>query len=205
MEKLEAINASLGPDEMLRWDCCAGLDIKHGMSRGTVPGMEGRKLYPMEPRTFDILYEFPANEVSVFRRPWIQAKTLEGFPVEFRVFVEDGKPVGVANYYLQRDLPNTHEIHQAARQALSHTHAILQVMDDEGVFPSVQNQPRPQQVCATLDFLLLDSGEVWFLEAGPGHHFGAHPCSFLQSDGKVAPMEGLSLGIDQPSILLSAL
>lgn len=203
--ELDRINASLAPGTMLRWDCCAGLDVKMGMSSGQAPGMEERKLHPMEPRTFDILYEFPSDQVAVVRRPWVEIAQIDGFPVEFRVFAEEGKIVAAANYYLQRNLPDTPAIRQAAAQAVELAGRMLDTLADQARFPAMPGQPDPNVVAATLDFLLTPSGEVLFLEAGPGHHFGAHPCSFLRPDGAVDPLDGMSLGSGRPGIALADL
>lgn len=205
MEELMEVNETLTDSHMLRWDCCAGFEVKMGMAEGQVPDLEGRKLHPMEPRTFDILYEFPCDEVAVLRRPWVEVDSHEGFPVEFRVFVERGQVVAVANYYLQRDLPDTPAIRQAAAKVVRHAQAMIDVMASSGVAPAMPGQPLPHEIAATLDFLVDKSGQVLFLEAGPGHHFGAHPCAFLKRDGSVAELEGLCLGTGRPSIPLTSL
>ena len=188
---------------MLRWDCCAGYGVKASLGEGEMPSLLDKQLTPDDPRAFDLLYDFPADEIAVVKRPWVDAQVIDGFPVEFRVFVEEGQPVAVANYYLQRDLPDTAALRQAAGQAVGYTQAILDALKQEGVVPAMPQQPNPQRAAATLDLLVTPENTVLFLEAGPGHFFGAHPCAFLAPDGRsVAPLEGLRLGSTKASIPL---
>lgn len=203
MATLDAVNAMVDQNSMLRWDCCAGYGVKASLSEGDSPSLLDKQLTPEDPRAFDLLYDFPADEIALVKRPWVDAQSIDGFPVEFRVFVEDGQPVAVANYYLQRDLPETAALRQAAGQAVAYTQAILDALKQEGVVPAMPQQPNPQRVAATLDFLVTPENAVLFLEAGPGHFFGAHPCAFLALDGRsVAPLEGLRLGSTKASIPL---
>lgn len=113
--------------------------------------------------------------------------------------------VAAANYYLQRNLPDTPAIRHAAAQAVEYAQRMIDTLASQGLSPAMPGQADPNTVAATLDFILAPSGEVLFLEGGPGHYFGAHPCSFLQEDGSVAPLVGLSLGSGQPPIPLEGL
>lgn len=205
LEQLQRANATLEEGVMLRWDCCAGFSVKVGMSEGMAPPMAERALEPIEPRTMDLLYDFPAEHVAVLRRPWVDAQAVDGFPLEFRVFVEDGQAVAVANYYVQRPLADTPENRQAARTALGLSRRILAALRERGTVPAMPRQPEPERVAATLDFLVTLAGDVVFLEAGPGHFFGAHPCAFLQPDGTVAPLAGLALASGAPALPLADL
>ena len=58
---------------MVRWDACAGLDLKTAMARGEAFGDHALQLHPDDPRAFDILYEYPADELRVWARPWMDA------------------------------------------------------------------------------------------------------------------------------------
>ena len=206
MATLEAVNALVEEGTMLRWDCCAGYGVKASLGEGSAPAVADKQLFPDDPRAFDLLYDFPSEEIALVKRPWVQAQVIDGFPVEFRVFVEDGRPVAVANYYLQRDLPDTSAMRQAAGQAVIHTQAILDVLKQQGAVPAMPRQPNPQQVAATLDFLVTPDNAVLFLEAGPGHFFGAHPCAFLSPDGRsVATLEGYKRGSGLPTLALDEL
>lgn len=103
----------------------------------------------------------------------------------------------------QRDLSDPPALRQAAGQAVAYTQAILDALKQEGVVPAMPQQPNPQRAAATPDFLVTPENTVLFLEAGPGHFFGAHPCAFLAPDGRsVAPLEGLRLGSTKASIPL---
>lgn len=206
--ELDRVNASLGEGEMLRWDCCAGFETKSGMSEGIVPEGSSRHLSPGEPRTFDLLYDFPADQIAIWKRPWIPAKTMDGFPVEFRVFISEGKVAGIANYYLQRDLPDQPEIRRLAASALSSSQAILDTLLGKGIsprMPNAQDLPEGREgVHATLDFLATETGELLLLEGGPGFGFGAHPCAFLNGR-EVDPIEGLKLASGASAIPLNEL
>ena len=206
MATLDAVNATVDQGSMLRWDCCAGYGVKASLSEGQTPSLLDKQLTPDDPRAFDLLYDFPADEIAMVKRPWVDAQVIGGFPVEFRVFVEDGQPVAVANYYLQRDLPDTPALRQAAGQAVTHTQAILDVLKQQGLVPAMPRQPNPQRAAATLDFLVTPENTVLFLEAGPGHFFGAHPCAFLAPDGRsVEELEGYKRGSGLETIALSQL
>ena len=84
----------------------------------------------------------------MLHRPWVTALNIEGMPLELRVFVIDGKLVAVANYYLQRDLPDTELVRRSAREALDATR--------EGAHPCMFLLPDHQGV-ADLEGLRLGS------------------------------------------------
>lgn len=207
--ELDRINATLKEGQMLRWDCCAGFETKLRMSEGEAPVDEERYLHPGEPRTFDLLYEFPADTIYVWRRPWIQALEHERFPVEFRVFVVRGRVAGIANYYLQRDLPLTPAVESMAVKCLAHAEAMVDSMIQTQQFPAMPNAPMAKTldrsaIDCSLDFLITPKGEILLLEGGPGFGFGAHPCAFLE-EGHVVPIEGLKLSSTKPAIALTDL
>lgn len=192
-QKLKDINKSLAPGYMLRWDPCAGLNVKEAMAYGREPKDYG--LDPMEPRTFDILYETPNDHVAVLLRPWLSSRIFNSYPVEFRVYVNDGEIVAAANYYLQRDLPDTPENRSYVKQAIEMTQKILSEVKKSGRTPAFMRQSNPGEGFAcSLDFIVAEDGRVLFLEAGPGFGFGAHPCAFLNPDKKsVEKVEGVQL------------
>lgn len=205
MAELDRINQGLGDNQMLRWDCCAGFDIKMGMSHGERPSGTELHLFPGEPRTFDLLYDFPGDTIALWKRPWIQAQDIDGFPVEFRVFVGEGQVIGVANYYLQRDLPATPEILAAARRCVLAARKIVETMEATALTPAMPGMSEAflQKIGrhGSLDFLVTPAGEVLFLEGGPGFGFGAHPCAYLNSQtDTVDDIEGLKLAAGQPAI-----
>lgn len=207
MAALDRINQALAPNEMLRWDCCAGMGVKFEMGRGSQPQGQDLHLYPDDPRAFDMLYDFPGDTIAVWKRPWIQARTLDGFPVEFRVFVMQGEVKAVANYYLQRGLPAHDWILQAAETAMVASKRIVRAMHEGGQTPAMPGMT--QQFLetigrhATLDFLVAEDGRVLFLEGGPGFGFGAHPCAFYDDNtGQVDSIEGLKLAVGEPAMAL---
>jgi len=204
LKQLAAINAALPADRMLRWDCCASYALKDAMAEGQAPTPQERGI-DIDLRSFDLLFEFPAEDIAVLQRPWVQAQELNGFPIEFRVFVADGRVHAVANYYLQRPLPDTPAIRSAVKAAVASTEAIVAQLQAEGLSPHMPFQPPQAQPSfrATLDFLVDEQGQVLFLEAGPGWGQGAHPCAFLQPDGRtVDEVAGLKLGSGEPTLSL---
>ena len=93
---------------MVRWDVCAGIFIKghFGEKRTeTLPPNERRKLV-MDPRFHEALEEWPRPAMPVYARPWIEERMLfvDGHPVEYWVYVENSKVLGVSSYYYQRPL-----------------------------------------------------------------------------------------------------
>ena len=96
------------PRHMVRWDCCSPLEVKANISAGDIGWKDayGRIELYEEPRTADVLYEYPDSVISVWQRPWVDIAQYEGWPIEYRVFVHDGKIIGVSNYYPQRALPD---------------------------------------------------------------------------------------------------
>ncbi len=201
--RLEAINEGLPVGEMLRWDCCAGFEIKAALSEGRLPE-GGECQVGLDPRSFDLLYEFPAESIAVVQRPWVKAQGLDGYPVEFRVYVAQGKIHAVANYYLQRPLPDSPAIQEAVQAAMRSTQALIAQAQQEALAPAMPGQNDPQGDWAgTLDFLVAEDGQVLFLEAGPGWGWGAHPCVFLQPDERTVDLvEGLKLGSGLPTLPL---
>lgn len=188
-------------NQMLRWDHCSPLGLKHTMAKGMPFDDEARIMSPDDPRAFELLYDYPADYVPVWSRPWVVAKKEANFPIEFRVFVKNSVVLGVANYYPQVTLPNTDEINEYASRASYMADKLVQYLFDTKKQPWVPKmgtnedplpgQPfSPDRTSATLDFLVTESGQVLFLEAGPPFGAGAHPCSFLDQ-----PITGYARGL----------
>ena len=95
---------------MMRWDHCSEASVKSGMAEKE---FEWHKLYGKitlgDVRAFDLLFDYPYFENPIWRRPWVPIEIIDGFPVEYRVFVENGELKGISNYYLQRPLPENGE------------------------------------------------------------------------------------------------
>lgn len=206
--KLADANAGLGEREMLRWDCCAPEGVKQAMHVGQAPQSKALRLMVDDPRAYDLLYEFPEDAIAILKRPWVTAQVHETHPVEFRVFIQDGRCVAVANYYPQRDLPDTPQMREWALRSVWAAQAIVQRIHEGGKTPWAsmpRNIPEVVQraIHGTLDFLVDAQGQVLLLEGGPGFGFGAHPCTFYDPDtGEVSALEGIKLGIKTPALPL---
>lgn len=211
MGQIESFNATMGQDEMLRWDCCAPWGVKAALGNGQIcPAGEDAVLDPGDPRAFDLIYDYPAAAIPVFSRPWLRAMVFEDFPVEFRVFVEDGQVVAASNYYPQRALPDHAKVRRLAACAIALAQSMVDKAVARGLRPWMPAAPANAQpkFSATLDFLVLSSAQVLFLEGGPGFGFGAHPCCFVKHIHGMTgadPVEGLRLGIGMESIDLADL
>ncbi|MFK4706120.1 hypothetical protein ABIC83_002959 [Roseateles asaccharophilus] len=186
MAPLREALAKLPPDAMARFDPCSGVELKHVIAEGLEPTRSDRQdLLAFDPRAFDIIHEFPADHVDVWSRPWIRAKKIDGYPVEFRVFVENSEIKGVASYYPQRPLPQTGEISGYVGDCLNLTYRVLdhlQRSKETPWMPSYEGRFVEGLVSATLDFIVTDDGNVLFLEAGPPYGAGAHPCAFIDQE-----------------------
>lgn len=206
--QLDGINRNRPAGTMHRWDCCAPWGIKAAMAKPQSPGSpapsEAFSLEVGDPRAYDILFEYPADRVDVVRRPWQPTRFEAGYPIEFRVFVHEGRAVGVSNYYVQRPLPDTDEVRAWAQEALRFSQCMVDAAQAGGAFPWMPLRHVPETVQrgfeATLDFLIAEDGRVLFLEAGPGYGLGAHPCCFWnEATGQVAVPRGLCLAAGEPA------
>lgn len=198
------------PGHILRWDPCAPEGIKHamGLGRRDLPEDRDLDLYLEDCRAFDILMEYPGAEVPILERPWIPARGWNGYPVEFRVMIQEGQAVAVSNYYVQRALPESPEVLAWAALCLQHARTLVAHIQAQGLFPwmaMLTNTPEQEAIQgrfeATLDFLVTEAGDVCFLEAGPGVGWGAHPCCFYDG-GTVHPIKGLRLSAEGPTLPL---
>lgn len=186
-QAFKQLQAQAPQGHMLRWDPCAAIHVKQamaGISDGSCPDGAAR-LDLGDPRVYDILYEYPRDDVPILARPWAPAKMFEGYPVEFRVFIENSQVLGVANYYVQRCLPHSHEIMGWAQKAKECAEKMLHAMQATGQYPWMPRfgqsgfDCEQGQIHATMDFLVCrQTGQVLFLEAGPPFGAGAHPCAF---------------------------
>ena len=107
---------------------------------------------PYELRTFDILYDYPEEEIPVWQRPWLSARLFMRYPVEYRVFVEEGVVVGISNYYIQRSLA-------AYPSAESDIDAVKRMV--------VRLVKTASADSFSADFMKLDDTSILFLEGGP--------------------------------------
>lgn len=165
----ENINWAEEPGYMMRWDCCATMDLKQAMAHGRIEEARSTRIALDDPRFFDILLEYPGEVIKVWKRPWIEAEMCEGYPVEFRAFVYDGEVKGVCSYYPQRPLPK--ERYQG---------------DAKMVWLLTAEEFRDlESGHYTLDWMRTAEGKLTVIEGGPPHTptGGAHPCCF--PEGKI--------------------
>ena len=199
----QVVKATL-PQTMMRWDCCASANLKMEMGDGNQnPDDTVRNTLPIDARILEIAYEYPRVLIPVWRRPWLgadEALWYEGYPVEYRAFVMNGAIQGISSYYPQRALRDRYEeIHEvrrlttALRKALAgpfewpasryetmgirahQSHTESETADKKRT--KAPKSPDPKGVHFTADFLVTQR-DVQFLEGGPPHFMGAHPCCF---------------------------
>ena len=178
-------------NQMMRLDCCSDAEIKYRMAQG-----EGGEFKPEfgvimfgDMRSFDLVDEYPRDNIPIWQRPWVETQVIDGYPVEYRAFVRDGKLQGISSYYPQRPLPRFPEHLEAVRnfteRLIQHVrtpilwHQTLMFLD---------NPLDRQGIHFTADFLVNTQGETLFLEGGPPHELGAHMCCFRPGE-----IEGVAL------------
>ena len=90
---------------MMRLDCCSDAEIKYQLSRGRHEFRPefGQVIFG-DPRSYDMVAEYPRETLPVWRRGWVSTLRVEDYPVEYRAYVRDGQLVGISNYYPQRPL-----------------------------------------------------------------------------------------------------
>lgn len=177
------IQAAKQTGYMMRWDCCASLDVKSRLANGKWQWHERVADVTFDdPRFFDLLFEYPGDTMRVWKRPWVQAEIVDGYPVEYRAFVQDGEIIGISSYYPQRPLSKTwyvgNDVDYWLPVFVSRLLKCLPERDSEGL-----------NGCS-MDFMRLQNGNLVFLEGGPPHlpDWGAHPCCF-----KPGEIEGVAL------------
>lgn len=207
MAALEEINSSLDENHMLRWESCAPSGVKFAMasaqSMRDVP-LYDRALHPGDPRAFEILYQFPKEKVGIFKRPIVDPLLVDGYPVEFRVYINNSEVVAVSNYYPQMSLPETYANIDHAKLAIAYAKRILDAVKASGFHVFYEGNEPNDRIDASLDFMLLDNGRLVFLEGGPGYGFGAHPCCFYDPNAnEVSPLEGILFSVGEQALPLN--
>lgn len=175
-----AIKQHRQPKCMFRWDCCAPAAVKWRLSEGRAEWSDefGEPPSPDDPRAYDIIYDYMYRRMTVWQRPWTQARIIDGYPVEYRVYVWNGEVVGVSNYYPQRPLPETRLIRSEARLAEALTEVLMACIEAPMLLPEFVECDL-SKLSGTADFMATERG-LLFLEGGPPHTagWGAHPCCF---------------------------
>lgn len=207
---LKRIADEVVPGEMLRWDCCASFDVKMTMSRKGCKADQSSiswqaNLSPDDPRFFDICYEYPGAEMAVIRRPWVEARQEGTHPAEYRVFVRNSQIEGVANYYIQRDIPLTETVRKEVLDTLDAAQRIVDSLGDALPFnlghAALHDHFSAGKIHCTMDFLVTPAGQILFLEAGPAFGLGAHPCAFMENIKKErVSVQGVALAVGKPPL-----
>ena len=176
------IHEKLRPGHMFRFDFCAPLELKIRMSNGQ-PGLhpDMTRVNFDDPRAYTLLFEQPRELIPVHQRPWINPTMLDGYPVEYRAFVREGKLQGISNYYPQRPLPmNNFHIQVITQLTAQLTEAAKTpfLWNESPMKPWVETRYGLDGVHFTADFMVTQEDNVLFIEGGPPHEMGAHPCCF---------------------------
>ena len=182
-EVFRQVHESIMPRHMLRYDCCAPIETKMRLSLGEPEWHPDMALMIFDdPRLVDIISEYPREAIPVWQRPWLDAEILEHYPVEYRVYVRNGQIQGISNYYPQRPIAlNQNHINQVTQHTeLLIQHAQTPFLWNNGMLRSAFDAKEdPDGVHFTADYILPEGGNhLLFLEGGPPHELGAHPCCF---------------------------
>ena len=180
-------------DYMMRYDCCSSTDVKAALAHGKPEWHEDfATLMLDDPRVYELIEQYPREIVPVWQRPWVKAKIHDGYPVEYRVFVKDGRVVGISNYYPQRPLPlHTEHIDKVCALTEQLIGELFDVQFEWNVgllFVLGQEKLDLGGMHFSADFLVDADDEVLFIEGGPPHELGAHECCFNAGD-----VDGLAL------------
>lgn len=179
---LQQAKAAARPHHMMRFDCCAGINTKlrAGMGRPEWhPDVQ--RLFIDAPRGYDIFFEHPREEIPIWQRPWINAQLVDQYPVEYRVFVQDGKVTGISNYYPQRPLPRNKRhlttVREYTRRLIANAETPF-LWNQSPMLEAFLTYRAPDGVHFSSDYIVRSDGAVLFLEGGPPHELGGHPCCF---------------------------
>ena len=203
---------------MMRLDCCTDEEVKYRMSRGDGGGFQpefGGVIFG-DMRSFDMVSEYPRDNIPIWQRPWAETQVVDGYPVEYRAFVRNGKVQGISSYYPQRPLPwvteqletvriYTERLIQHAQTPFLWHHTLMFLdnpIDREGIHFTadflvnaqgetlmfLDNPIDREGIHFTADFLVNAQGETLFLEGGPPHELGSHMCCFRPGE-----IEGVAL------------
>ena len=188
---IQTARAARKDNQMMRLDCCTDEEVKYRMSRGGGGGFQpefGGIIFG-DMRSFDMVGEYPRDSIPIWQRPWAKTQVIDGYPVEYRAFVRDGKLQGISSYYPQRPLPWLPEHLKAVRNS---TERLIQHVQAPFLWHHtlmfLDNPLDRQGIHFTADFLVTTQGETLFLEGGPPHELGGHMCCFRPGE-----IEGVAL------------
>lgn len=171
----------LGPGWMVRWDNCSLMDVKYELGSGNPDWQPSfAMLFADDMRGFDMVASFPSDRIRAWARPWVRFARDAGFPIEYRVFVENNRVIGVSSYYPQRPLEPTPAVAEDLRRIEDYASRLIAAQTDILVCPEISTTHDLTKNHWTADFGRLEDGAVLFLEGGPPNtpRWGAHPCCF---------------------------
>lgn len=193
-DAFDRISQKVSDNEMIRLACCSMAEVKYRLSIGEHEWISDFKNIMFDdPRLIDILAKHPFSWVKIYKRPWVDLEIYKKYPIEFRAYVRENNILGISNYYIQRDLPNTPEI-------LSHTSIVerlaeklIDAQKQDMFFPAMKNSGWDMSKNSwTADFAVTKSKDIVFIEGGPPYGAGADPCCFedVEIDGIKLNYEG---------------
>ena len=209
----EEARAHQGRDTMMRWDCCASGKLKMALGEGARAADPAvRNCLAVDARLLTMLEEYPRVTLAAIVRPWrYDIVQWNGYPVEYRAFVESGRLLGISSYYPQRALRRADREIDAVRDMTAALAAAaeppfqwgardgeamgIRKFGGELLGKEDPEAPDPEGVHFTADFVVTDRG-VEFLEGGPPSFLGAHPCCFEGRDR----IDGLALSKDEAPV-----
>ncbi len=193
------------PNTMIRWDCCTCSEVKYRLDTGR-PEWHRDLIDRFDIDDFratDLIFEYPDTVIAAWSRPWMQARIVDGYPVEYRVFVEDGEIIGLSSYYPQRPLADSHEVREDVVACLLETAKLIAAVPTPLKYPGGPHPHHsPDSKSFTADFMRLEDGRFLYLEGGPPFGRGAHPCCFEHfdnwADGAAFNLSGVPVALKGP-------
>ena len=92
----KAIQYARTENHMMRLDCCTDAELKYRMSRG-----DGGEFQPEfggimldDTRSYNIVSEYPRENIPIWQRPWAKTQVIDGYPVEYRAYVPGRQAAG---------------------------------------------------------------------------------------------------------------
>ena len=147
------------PGTMIRWDCCTCAEVKYRLDTGRPEWHQDLLdcFYIDDFRATDIIFEYPDTVIAAWSRPWMRARLVDGYPVEYRVFVEADEIIGVSSDYPQRPLPDSPEVRDDIAVCLAETSKLIAALPTPLKFPGCPERPlSPDSRSFTADFMRLE-------------------------------------------------
>ncbi len=179
---VESAMAERGKDWMVRWSCCSCEEVKYRLHKGEPEWHQNlvTSFHIGDLRAYDLIYDFPEETIAAYARPWIKAKIVDRYPVEYRIFVTHNQIDGISNYYPQRPLPNEADTLYDITRCYLATVKLIKAQTKTLNCPPLEKHWGVSKNHWTADFIRSSNGSILFLEGGPPHtpSGGAHPCCF---------------------------